>query len=233
MQKLYLIPSTLGESEISDVLPSGITRVINGVKHYIVENERTARRFLIRAGMKSPVDELTFYVLDKHKQSSDLEKFLLPAAEHDIGLISEAGVPCIADPGSEIVKLAHQKGIRVIPLAGPSSLLLAMMASGLNGQNFAFVGYLPVKPAELSNRLRQIERRSQLENQSQIFIETPYRNNQLLKVLLQTCHPETLLCIAADITLESEFIDTRSIDEWKRNVPDLHKRPVIYILHRM
>lgn len=232
MNTLYLIPSTIGDVEISQILPAYLTNIIDSVYCYIVENERSARRFLLKAGLKNSIDELTFFVLDKHTNREGIEKFLEPADHEDIGLLSEAGVPCIADPGAEIVKLAHKKGLRVVPLVGPSSILMAMMASGLNGQNFAFTGYLPVKSHELTSRIKQLESRSQQENQSQIFIEAPYRNNQLIKTLLQTCHPETLLCIAADISTKTEFIHTKPVKDWKKEIPDLHKRPAIFILHR-
>ncbi|MBN2214750.1 MAG: SAM-dependent methyltransferase [Bacteroidales bacterium] len=232
MQTLFLIPSPLGDSPIDHILPGIIQKVINSVDFYIVENERTARRFLLKAGLKKPVDEITFFVLDKYAKPDDVEEFLLSVSGSDIGIISEAGVPCIADPGSDIVRTAHEKGIRVIPLTGPSSILMGMMASGLNGQNFAFVGYLPIRHHERITRIRQLEKRSLQEKQSQIFIETPYRNNQLLKDILETCHPETMLCIGADITLDTEKIETRSIREWKTKRPELHKRPAIFIIQR-
>jgi 16S rRNA (cytidine1402-2'-O)-methyltransferase len=232
MQKLYLIPSSLGDSPIDHILPDVIRSVINAVDFYIVENERTARRFLLKAGLLKPVDEITFFLLNKYTRTEEIEAFLHKVTESDIGIISEAGVPCIADPGAEIVRKAHEKGIRVVPMVGPSSILMAMMASGLNGQNFAFTGYLPVKQRERINRIRQLENRSFRENQSQIFIETPYRNNQLVKDILETCHPDTKLCIGADISLVSEKIETKSIREWKKERPELHKRPAVFIIQR-
>ena len=209
-----------------------IQDVINTLDFYIVENERTARRFLLKAGLRKPVDEITFFILNKYTLPEELEEFLISAHGSDIGIISEAGVPCIADPGADAVRRAHEKGIQVVPLVGPSSILLAMMASGLNGQNFAFAGYLPVKRPERINRIRQLEKRSHQEQQSQIFIETPYRNNQLLKDILEVCQPDTRLCIGADISMDTEKIETKSIREWKTKKPELHKRPAIFIIHR-
>lgn len=232
MQKLYLIPSTLGDSPIDHILPGIIHSIINEVDFYIVENERTARRFLLKAGLQKHVNDITFFVLNKYTGIADTEQFLQTISKSDFGIISEAGVPCIADPGAEIVKMAHEKDIRVVPLVGPSSILMTMMASGLNGQNFAFVGYLPVKSSARLSRIRQLEKRSHLENQSQIFIETPYRNNQLLKAILEGCHPGTKLCIGVDISLDSEKIETRTVGEWKIKRPDLHKRPAVFIIHR-
>lgn len=232
MYKLYLIPSTLGDTPIDNVIPGLIKKIINTLDIFIVENERTARRYLIKAGLNKPVDQLTFFILNEHTKTEDLEKFLRPVSQSDIGIISEAGVPCIADPGADIVKMAHQKGIRVIPLVGPSSILMAMMASGLNGQNFAFVGYLPVKQNERISRIRQLENRSFQDRQSQIFIEAPYRNNQLLKDLLESCNPDTLLCIGVDISMETEMIKTQTVKQWKTKIPELHKRPSIFILQK-
>lgn len=233
MNKLYLIPSTLGDSPVENVLPCGIEKIINSIDYYIVENERTARRFLLKAGLLKPLELITFFVLDKHSPDRDTEKFLSPISEADMGVISEAGMPCIADPGAEIVKIAHLKGIRVIPLSGPSSILMTLMASGLNGQNFAFVGYLPVKHHERTGRIRQLEKRSLDEHQSQLFMEAPYRNNQLLNDILEICHPATQLCIGTDVSLGTEMIQTRTIGEWKKKKPDLHKRPAIFIIQRM
>ncbi len=227
---LYLIPVTLGDSPVTSVLPEKVLDIIRHIDYYIVENVRTARRMLIKMGLQKPIDELTFFTLDKHTDRKEIDSFLAPAAQHDIGLLSEAGVPGVADPGADIVKLAHQKNIRVIPLVGPSSIILAVMASGLNGQNFAFVGYLPVKKPERIHQIKELEKRSKLENQSQLFIETPYRNSQLLEDITSNCQPTTRLCIAADITLETEYIKTRTIKDWLKHLPQLHKRPAIFIL---
>ncbi len=230
--KLYLIPSTIGDTPVTHVIPPLNLSVINEIKHFIVENERTARRELIKMGIETPIDDLEFFVLNKHTRSEDIPEFLKIAETSNLGLLSEAGVPAVADPGSEIVALAHQRNIEVIPLIGPSSILLALMASGLNGQNFAFVGYLPVQKHERIKRIRQLEQRSKAENQSQIFIETPYRNNQLLEDILFACTPPTRLCIAADISTENALIRTDQISTWKKKKPDLNKRPAIFILHR-
>lgn len=230
--KLYLIPSTIGETTVDQVIPLFNRSVINKIRHYIVENERTARRSLIKMGIECAIDDLEFFVLNKHTKKEDIPEFLRKAETNDLGLLSEAGVPAVADPGSEIVCLAHQKKIEVIPLVGPSSILLALMASGLNGQNFAFAGYLPVQKAERIHRIRQLEYRSKTENQTQLFIETPYRNNQLLEDILDVCTPATQLCIATDITTEDSFIKTKDIQVWKKKKPDLNKRPTIFILHR-
>ena len=230
--KLYLIPSSIGETKIEKVIPSYVKEVVSGIKHYIVENERTARRMLIKLEIPIAIDDLRFYILNEHTDKSTISDYLKAAETEDIGLITEAGVPAIADPGSEIVALAHMQNIRVVPLVGPSSILLAMMASGLNGQNFAFNGYIPVKSLERIRKIKQLESRSQAENQSQIFIEAPYRNNQLLKDILSACSDQTLLCIAANISADNEFITTRPILMWRKETPELHKIPAIFILHK-
>ncbi|MBN2613217.1 MAG: SAM-dependent methyltransferase [Bacteroidales bacterium] len=232
MNKLYLIPSTLGDTPADHVIPEHVIRIINGTDIYIVENERSARRFLIKAGLKKPVDQVTFFELNKHTKTEEAEVFFQSVTTEDIGIISEAGVPCIADPGAAIVSLAHKRGRKVVPLVGPSSVLMAMMASGLNGQNFAFNGYLPVKQHERINRIKELENRSYREKQAQLFIEAPYRNNQLLNDILDTCQGETLLCIAVDISLETEMIETRPVKLWKTKKPELHKRPAIFIIQK-
>lgn len=229
---IYLIPSPLGTGTIDTVLPDYVKKIINKIDYYIVENVRTARRFLKKAGIQTLIDDLEFMILDKHTQPQELEKFLIPITNNkDIGIVSEAGVPCVADPGAEIVKLAHKKNIPVIPLVGPSSILLALMASGLNGQNFAFAGYLPIQTRNRTEKIKFLENRSVKENQSQIFMETPYRNQKLLEDLLKTCQLNTKLCVATDITLDTEFIKTKTVQEWKANIPDIHKRPTIFIIH--
>jgi 16S rRNA (cytidine1402-2'-O)-methyltransferase len=231
--KLYLIPSTIGDTPIGHVIPQLNLSIINDIRYYIVENERTARRELIKMGIETSIDELEFFILNKHTRKEDIPGFLKFTENNNVGLLSEAGVPGVADPGSEIVSLAHECNIEVIPLVGPSSIVLALMASGLNGQNFAFVGYLPVNKSERIQRIRHLEQRSKTENQSQLFIEAPYRNNQLLEALLNTCSPDTLLCIATDITTQNAFIKTKCISVWKKKKPDLNKRPTIFILHRL
>jgi 16S rRNA (cytidine1402-2'-O)-methyltransferase len=230
--KLYLIPSTIGDTPVEQVIPPYNLSIVNQIRYYIVENERTARRSLIKMRIERAIDDLEFIVLNKHTRKEDIPEFLKKAETSDLGLLSEAGVPAVADPGSEIVSLAHQKNIEVIPLIGPSSILLALMASGLNGQNFAFVGYLPIHKSERINRLRQLEKRSKTENQSQLFIETPYRNNQMLEDILYACASTTQLCIASDISTENAIIKTHNIELWKKKKPDLNKRPTIFILHR-
>ncbi|MFH2142498.1 MAG: SAM-dependent methyltransferase [Bacteroidota bacterium] len=229
--KLYLIPNLLGESSINAVLPANINQIIASIKHYIVEDERTVRRFLKKIDSGIQIDELTFYVLNKQTKKNELSEFLKPLKDgFSVGIISEAGVPGVADPGAEIVSIAHEMNICVVPLVGPSSILLSLMASGLNGQNFAFIGYLPIKQVDRIRKIKQIESRSSLEKQTQIFIETPYRNMQLLEDLVKTCYHGTRLCIAANITTSNEFIKTKTVAYWKNNLPDLHKQPAIFLL---
>ncbi|MDY6799592.1 MAG: SAM-dependent methyltransferase [Bacteroidota bacterium] len=232
--KLYLIPTTLGDSPVENVIPQYVVDIINQTNYYIVENVKTARRYLIKAGIKTRIDGLTFFELNKHTSPDNYESFLHPLKKNqNIGIISEAGTPGVADPGSAIVSIAHRKNIQVVPLVGPSSILLSIMASGLNGQNFAFNGYLPIKKHERTKTIKELEKKSKQENQTQIFIETPYRNQHLLNDLLSTCQPGTLLCIAADITLSREFIKTKKIKDWKKGIPDLKKRPTIFLLHQV
>jgi len=230
---LYLIPSTLGDVSPQDVIPQKTLQILKKLDHFIVEEERTARRFLIKTGINKPVDAITFFILNEHTGKENLSSFFENSGNTDMGLLSEAGVPAVADPGTDLIRVAHRMGFRVVPLVGPSSVLLAVMASGLNGQNFAFTGYLPVKTNERAARIRFLEKRSLLENQAQVFIETPYRNNQLMKSILETCSPETWLCIASNITLEKEWISTRTIAEWKREIPDLNKQPSVFILQKV
>jgi 16S rRNA (cytidine1402-2'-O)-methyltransferase len=232
--KLYLIPTTLGESNAEEVLPQLVKKVIETVDHYIVENEKTARKSIRAVFPEKIQSSLLLSTLNKHTDISEHNEMLQPCLKGiNIGLMSEAGCPGVADPGAAIVKLAHEKGIQVVPLVGPSSILLAMMASGMNGQSFAFNGYLPIDKSEKKSALKNFEKLSQDKNQSQLFIETPYRNNKLMEDLLQTLHPNTHLCIAADITLPTEYIKTFRVSEWKRVKVDLHNRPTIFILHKM
>ncbi|MCQ2195406.1 MAG: SAM-dependent methyltransferase [Paludibacteraceae bacterium] len=230
---IYLIPNTLGEGETHNVMPNLNYDIIRNIKHFIVEDVRTARRFLKKMDRDIVIDDLTFFTLNKHTTVEELSSFLVPAQDgHDMGIISEAGCPAIADPGAEIVKLAQERDYKVVPLVGPSSILLALMASGFNGQSFAFVGYLPIKDNERTLTIKHLEKRAQVEKQSQIFIETPYRNMKMMEELLTTCHKETKLCVACDITLETEYIKTKSIASWKKGeLPDLNKRPCIFILY--
>jgi 16S rRNA (cytidine1402-2'-O)-methyltransferase len=229
--RLFLIPTTLGDSSIDDVIPDKVIGRVKKLSCFIVENERSARRFLLRMGIITPIDQIQFMVLNKNTPRKERESFLNPAVKsQDIGIISEAGVPGVADPGADIVLLAHKKGIPVIPLVGPSSILLALMGSGLNGQHFTFHGYLPVHQKERIRRIKELENKSINDSGSQIFMETPYRNQKLYTDIIRSCHPETYLCLATDLTLETESIQTRSISEWERNVPDIHKRPTIFII---
>lgn len=231
MANLYLIPVTLGESQLHTVLPDDNKEVIGSISSFIVENVRTARRFLKKVDPATDIDALQFFELNKHSDRNQLHAFLEPVKQgRHVGLMSEAGCPGVADPGAEVVRIAHEKGIRVIPLVGPSSILLAMMASGMNGQNFAFNGYLPIKKDEKIKRIKYLEARIYSEDQSQLFIEAPYRNQQLLDDLLANCQPQTRLCIACDLTLETEFIRTMPVAEWKKHKPDIQKRPAIFVL---
>ncbi len=229
---IFLIPNVIGETSVDDVLPLNLKNIITNIDFFIVENIRNARRFLKTIDKNIIIDNLNFLILDKNTSDNDLNDYLMPAFEgNDIGLISEAGCPCIADPGSKIVNLAHQFNIKVVPISGPSSIFMALMASGLNGQNFAFNGYLPINKSDRTKKIKFFELRSEKENQTQIFIETPYRNNQLLNDILNTCRANTRLGIASEISTENEFIKTLSIIEWKKIKPDLNKKPSIFILH--
>ncbi|PKH66160.1 SAM-dependent methyltransferase [Flavobacterium sp. ALD4] len=232
--KLYLIPTTMGDCDPMDVLPQTVKKTIDFIDYYIVENEKTARKSIKEVHPEKKQSELILFVLNKRTEVKEHQDFIQPLLEgKNVGLMSEAGCPGVADPGAVIVKLAHEKGIQVVPLVGPSSILLAMMASGMNGQSFTFHGYLPIDKDEKRASFKSLERTSFEKNQSQIFIETPYRNNNLLEDLLQTLHPETHLCIATDITLPTEYIKTKRISAWKKETIDLHKRPTIFIIHKM
>ncbi len=231
--KLYLIPTTLGDNEPLEVLPFSVRLIIEELDHFIVENQKTARRFIKRIVPEKSQPSLVLKSIDKYADELEVNTYL-DVCEHgiSIGLLSEAGVPAIADPGSELVKLAHQKNIQVVPLVGPSSIILAMMASGMNGQSFAFNGYLPIDSSERKKSIKQLERLSFEKNQSQIFIETPYRNGKMLEDLKLSLSPQTDLCIASDITLTTEYIKTLTIERWHKENPDLHKRPTIFIIHK-
>ncbi len=231
--KIYLIPNTLGESETKSVFPELNFAIIRSIKHFIVEDVRTARRFLKKMDKEIDIDTLTFYTLNKHTSPEEISTYLAPAlAGADMGVISEAGCPCIADPGAEIVKIAQKKGLKSIPLVGPSSILMGLMASGFNGQSFAFVGYLPIEDGDRINRIKSLEKRAKIEHQSQIFIETPYRNIKMMESLLSTLQPNTLVCVACDVTLESEMIVTKTVSEWKKKpLPEINKRPTVFIIY--
>ncbi|WP_167618916.1 SAM-dependent methyltransferase [Maribellus sediminis] len=231
MATLYLVPNVLAEGDWQNVLPASVFPVLTETRYFIVENIRTARRFMKQVNREIDIDACTFYEINKRTDQKDLPRFLKPLEEgHDIAVISEAGCPGVADPGADVVRIAHQKGYKVVPIVGPSSILLALMASGLNGQNFAFRGYLPVKPNERSRELANLEKKINTSRQTQIFIETPYRNNQLVEDILKTCSPATLLCIAANVTGDDEFIQTKTVQQWKGKVPNLHKVPTIFLL---
>ncbi len=232
--KLYLIPTPLGPLEsIEKVQPSYNSSIIHTIDTFIVEQVRTARRFLSGINHPIPIDHISFLELNKHTDQSEVYSYLDSAMKGgNIGLLSEAGTPCIADPGSVVVKLAHIKGIQVIPLVGPNSILLALMASGLNGQNFLFHGYLPIERNILAKYLKDIESNSKRKSQTQIFIETPYRNNQMLKSIISVCSIDTNLCIATDLTLSTESIKTKTVGEWKKSLPDMNKKPTVFLLCR-
>ncbi len=229
---LYLIPCTLGDTPAEQVLPQHVIAVARKLSHFVVEQPKTARQFLSALKPEQPIQSLHFESLNEHTSANELAELLSPLlAGHDVGIISEAGCPGIADPGADLVNLAHKNGIRVVPLVGPSSILLALMASGLNGQCFAFYGYLPIAEPERNKTIATLETESIKRNQTQMFIETPYRNDRMFSALLAQCRPQTLLCVATDITLPSEQIHTRTIAKWKSQpVPQLNKRPSLFLL---
>lgn len=228
--KLYLIPSSLGNHELQLTLPAQVFDVINQVDYYIVENIKLGAAFLKQAGIKKKLQELDFNVLNVDTKDSELFDYLNPAFEgHNIGIISEAGCPCIADPGAKIVSLAHEKNIKVIPLTGPSSIILALMASGLNGQSFTFHGYLPIDKTERKQKLLSLEKEA-AKNITQIFIEAPHRNDTLVSDILEYCKPELKLCIAIDLTLPEESIQTKTIKTWKTGQPVIGKKPAIFLV---
>jgi 16S rRNA (cytidine1402-2'-O)-methyltransferase len=232
---LYLIPTTLGDYDPALVLPAPVLERLRGIKRFVVEETRTARRFLSAAGLKGHIGELEFKELNEHTKPSEIEGFMNMFTDAsgnptDVGLITEAGLPAVADPGALLVDLCHRHGVRVVPMVGPSSLMLALMASGLNGQSFAFLGYLPAKTDERRRAILDVEKRSSQLHQTQIFIETPYRNDSMMADLLHTLSPATMLTIAADITTENEYIDTKSVKEWRKAVPAIGKRPCVFLI---
>lgn len=229
--KLYLIPTTLGDVPPLEVLPIAIKRAIESIDYYVVENEKTARHFIKKISPRKSQPGLKLFALNKFTEAAEIPQFLEPCLSGlDMGILSEAGCPGIADPGAAVVKLAHQKNIQVVPLVGPSSIVLALMASGLNGQNFAFNGYLPIDSTERKKEIKRLEKKSKDENQSQLFIETPYRNNKLLEELQKSLNGNTQVCVACDLTLSTEYIRTKIASEWKKENVDLHKRPAIFII---
>jgi 16S rRNA (cytidine1402-2'-O)-methyltransferase len=230
--KLYLIPTTLGnECETMDVIPSKINEIINSIDEYIVENEKSARHYLKKMGIKKSLQEIILHPLNQHTKDFEIAGYLKSIDEgKNIGIISEAGCPAIADPGSEVVKLAHRKNIVVVPLVGPSSILLSLIGSGFNGQNFCFNGYLPKERGERILKIKELERLVHQKNQTQLFIETPYRNMHLLEEIVANCENKTQLCIACDLTLRTEFIKTKNIFDWKKQLPEINKRPTIFLI---
>ena len=231
--KLFLIPVTLGDSTVQDVIPALPLDTINKLEHFVVEDLRSARRYLKKAGLKAAIDDLGFYLLNEHSLEKEVEEILdILLKGESMGMLSEAGVPAVADPGAQLVALAHKHGIQVVPFVGPSSILLALMASGMNGQNFRFHGYLPVKNPQRQSSIRQIEKVAMDSGETQIFMETPYRNMNLMEEILKNCREDTLICVAADISLDTEYIKTKAVNEWKKEIPRLHKRPAIFLINR-
>jgi 16S rRNA (cytidine1402-2'-O)-methyltransferase len=230
---LYLIPVTLGDTSIEKVLPSYNKEIILGIKHFIVEDVRSARRFLKKVERSINIDELSFYTLNKHTSAEEISGYLKPLlGGESMGVISEAGCPAVADPGADVVAIAQRKNLKVVPLVGPSSIILSVMGSGFNGQSFAFHGYLPIDPSERIKRIKVLEQRIYSENQTQLFIETPYRNNKMMEDIVKNCRPQTKLCIAANITCEGEYIKTKTIKEWQGKLPDLSKIPCIFLIYK-
>ena len=229
--RLYLIPSPLGDNDPAEVIPAPTLALLQGISRYVVEEVRTARRYLSRAGLKGRIAELEFHELNEHTTPQEVEALAsLFDDGQDVGLISEAGLPAVADPGAALVALCHRRGITVVPQVGPSSLMLALMASGLNGQSFAFCGYLPAKTEERRSAIKAIEKTSQTQRQTQIVIETPYRNDAFFADLLQACRPSTRICVAADITLPDAYIRTRTVSEWKKDNLIIGKRPCVFLI---
>lgn len=232
---LYLIPVTLGETEHSRVLPAYNKEVIEGIRHFIVENKKSAIRFLVKVSKEIPIDDLNFYELNEHTLAKDTISYLDPLKKQGlpIGIISEAGCPAVADPGALVVEMAQKQDLKVIPLVGPSSMILALMASGFNGQSFAFNGYLPVKENERAKKLRALENKIWNENQTQLFIEAPYRNKKMLETILSVCKQDTKVCIAAGLTCKEEYVKTKSVAEWKKGqIPEINKIPAIFLLYK-
>jgi len=228
---LFLIPVPIADTAHDKVLPAEINRILQDLNYLVVENPRTAVKFFRKAGRNTDPEKIIFLTLDEHTRQEEISGLLAPLRNgNNMGLMSEAGMPALADPGAELISLAHKEGFRIKPLTGPSSIPLALIASGLNGQNFAFNGYLPVKKEVRIQAIRKIEEKLYREKQTQIFMETPYRNMALLDDILYCCKPSTRLCIGAEITGDNEFILTRTIGEWKKNIPDIHKKPAIFIL---
>ena len=230
--KIFLIPNTISDESPANFLPAYIGPMIEHLRFFAVEEEKSARRLLKKIHPQFPLDQCTFVKLNEHTPSADVKKIFEAAGARDIGIISEAGLPCVADPGAELVLLAHQRNWEVVPLIGPSAILLSLTASGLNGQNFCFHGYLPKERELRIPKIKALEKRSSLENQTQIFMETPYRNDNILEDILDCCDNETLLCIACDLTSPSQFIKTSPVQEWKNKKKSLHKRPAVFLMQK-
>lgn len=230
--KLYLIPTTLGDTEFSAVLPAAVLATVSSLETFVVEELRTARRFLSKAGHKGRIDSLSLFELNEHTLPEEVERLVAVLEEgKDVGLMSEAGLPAVADPGALLVAAAQQRDITVVPMVGPSSLMLALMGSGFNGQSFAFNGYLPVKPEERRAKIKLLEKLSAQLDQTQIMIETPYRNDAFFKELVSVCNPRTRICVAADITLPNEFIKTKTAASWQKKLPEIGKRPCVFLIY--
>ena len=229
--KLYLVPSPLGDNAPEEVIPAPVLGKLLEIRTFVVEEIRTARRYLSKAGLKGHISELEFHELNEHTPKEEIEKYIsLLENGNDVAVISEAGLPAVADPGAQLVELAHKNGITVIPFVGPSSLMMALMASGMNGQTFTFCGYLPAKPEERKNRLKQIEKQSASGRQTMIFIETPYRNDALFNDILATCKQETKVCIAVNITMPDMYIKSDSVKNWKSRKIEIGKRPCVFLI---
>lgn len=228
--RLYLIPTPLGDCPVGEVIPEGVLRTACSLRTFVVEELRSARRVLSRYGLRGHIEELELHELNEHSSTEDARALLELFTRGDVGLLSEAGLPAVADPGAALVGLCHMEGIEVVPLAGPSSLMMALMASGLNGQSFAFCGYIPAKAEQRKAALRSLEKQSRALSQSQIIIETPYRNDALLADMLQTLSPGTRICIAADISLPTQTIRTESVESWRRHPASIGKRPCVFII---
>ena len=230
---LFLIPVTLGDTPIDKVLPANNREIIDSIKHFIVEDIRSARRFLKKSNPEIVIDNLTFYTLNEHTKGEDIGSYLNAIIEGlNVGVISEAGCPAIADPGADVVAIAQSRNIKVVPLVGPSSILMSLMASGFNGQKFTFNGYLPIEPNERAKAIKLLEQRAYSEDTTQIFIEAPYRNAKLIADLVKTCRPQTRLCIASAITCDEEMIATKPIKEWSKRIPEVGKTPAIFLIYK-
>lgn len=228
--KIYLIPVTLGGVQYNQVIPEYVLDITRSLRFFIVEEIRSARRYLRMIDKGFPIDDSVFYVLNEHTGETEIEDFLKPLKDgNDIGLMSEAGLPGIADPGAMLIRAAHEMNIRVVPLSGPSSVLLGLIASGLNGQNFNFHGYLPIKPEDRNSKIKEIEKRAG-KGETQIFMETPYRAQKVFESLISVCHPDSKICVATDITLPTEEIKTMRVSEWKKKIPNLNQRLVVFLM---